>query len=1093
MERRATRSQKVPTVPGISLGPPRKSGKRRKPQVEELPVEKAEEQAQDQEDIEDLGVGNVPAPKGRPLSTAQAQSRTKQKTLRADDGSLPGAPPEMEVPPLQTANNNALPPPPEFNALRTSLLPSGTEASLRDQLMRRAPKQPSSPEPLPPTAPAPHHSALPRASPAPLAKLSIPKPVIPRLDLGILSSSSVITKGRQRSRRKLPSNELPLPLNRPNLGVVRLAAPLTPPLALAPLPVADRSTSPLAHALLPVANPSTPTPRLDLLPIHRFDSLPPHQCHFREAVGLAGAHCLPPPAPHKPRIGVSCNPPPSPHALAVSVLVREERLESDGDATEDDYEEAANKKERELINERERFSGSKHLRLQEEEDAEEDAEFEAEAMEDPEVGGRRRGNSKGKSKAKEDAPPAEQGRKGKAKEHGRPESEKEKSKSKPTAGASSAQTRIKKKQTPVAAADADADDTDEDEAGGRHKAGPIDKESQALLFGWQEDLEAKVEALATKLKKPSSLLWSLIDGSHKDVRSTSAWNMFQSWLYTPAPEGGGQVHDKAVTKEERGRLDRAEYDKLLEDLTPEDRKKTSVVLEHVPWLAEWHEHLEERVRQGRLADGGMTREMAKLGRVCASLSSRAWKELNVHLVGYIISTAGGSKSFGASEAYQLFRKRHQGQTTRTLKEYESNLHVLEMEIAGATAAAVLKTKQQREMAFPSASGLTGNALRDAERKFIRDAMAADIVTIQVERGLLTPEEAASSTQLMHWGTWGNFAFTNQLRIENWDDEMAARKHFPKSGFAVTAFAEKDLDRVKHALEVRHGRPPADDEDAEIAEKALRIVSWTDDEIEMSLTEQGDIPLITTTSGIILRYADECTKYQTQVSGPKQKQKKQNAPKTQIAVTLADTTHGAVRVPHRDADTVRVPPRHAAVVATPLPGTVRVPHQHAAVVATPLHAPAPAVQGQGRHPAESEHAPLLLYAAGVMGRGPGIRSNEPDPPRPAKKARPEAGPSMSKAERQALTKKANSYLAEDAAEKAASLVKFKLVKTGEQSPVILGQLKKTSKGMQGRAERHTRFQDKNTDEWVKLWDGFAAVFEDEHQVIYDKYVKRWELY
>lgn len=101
--------------------------------------------------------------------------------------------------------------------------------------------------------------------------------------------------------------------------------------------------------------------------------------------------------------------------------------------------------------------------------------------------------------------------------------------------------------------------------------------------------------------------------------------------------------------------------------------------------------------------------------------------------------------------------------------------------------------------------------------------------------------------------------------------------------------------------------------------------------------------------------------------------------------------------------------------------------------------------------------------------------------------------MSKAERQALTKKANSYLAEDAAEKAASLVKFKLVKAGEQSPVILGQLKKTSKGMQGRAERHTRFQDKNTDEWVKLWDGFAAVFEDEHQVIYDKYVKRWELY
>lgn len=486
-----------------------------------------------------------------------------------------------------------------------------------------------------------------------------------------------------------------------------------------------------------------------------------------------------------------------------------------------------------------------------------------------------------------------------------------------------------------------------------------------------------------------------------------------------------------------------------------------------------------------------------------------------------------------------------------------------MEIAGATAAAVLKTKQQREMAFSSASGLTGNALRDAERKFIRDAMAADIgesppislatnisdsalVTIQVERGLLTPEEAASSTQLMHWGTWGNFAFTNQLRIENWDDEMAARKHFPKSGFAVTAFAEKDLDRVKHALEVRHGRPPADDEDAEIAEKALRIVSWTDgmgysvhmfsalttlsDEIEMSLTEQGDIPLITTTSGIILRYADECTKYQMQVSGPKQKQKKQNAPKTQIAVVQKrkhkrSPSRGRDRSDSRGHDARRrsgSPPRRRHRSRSPSArrrrrdspsrhrsrspsarrrrrdspsrsrsrgtGTGTAPSRKRARSPSPVRG-----GGHGQGTRDRSHSRTKGHRAVARSSKPDQRSNEPDPPRPAKKARPEAGPSMSKAERQALTKKANSYLAEDAAEKAASLVKFKLVKTGEQSPVILGQLKKTSKGMQGRAERHTRFQDKNTDEWVKLWDGFAAVFEDEHQVIYDKYVKRWELY
>lgn len=124
-------------------------------------------------------------------------------------------------------------------------------------------------------------------------------------------------------------------------------------------------------------------------------------------------------------------------------------------------------------------------------------------------------------------------------------------------------------------------------------------------------------------------------------------------------------------------------------------------------------------------------------------SERMWKEGNVHLVGFVISTQGGSKAFGATPAFSLLKQRYPSDTTKTLRELESKLQyvslnfarvvpglmvdsVMELELGGASSMEYLLANHDIQHWWSRNSYPTVEKRRDAGREFVSKFLAKDI-------------------------------------------------------------------------------------------------------------------------------------------------------------------------------------------------------------------------------------------------------------------------------------------------------------------------------------------------------------------------------
>ncbi|KAJ7605717.1 hypothetical protein DFH06DRAFT_1348567 [Mycena polygramma] len=595
-----------------------------------------------------------------------------------------------------------------------------------------------------------------------------------------------------------------------------------------------------------------------------------------------------PPAPRPPAPAYAParhSPPCSPSSAA---------SDSDGDATEDNYSETAAKEKKKTLKERELFHRKKDDRLQEEVDQSDEEAFEQEVQAEEE--------RKAKATASKSTTKKSSTKKTSTSKSTSTSTSTSKTKSTATSKARSASkvsSKVKGKQrarSPPQSGDepehegsADEedgqdDDGDEGEKGsGGNKCGPVDAEARKQLFEWKDEYEGKVEGLAVRLHKPSSVLWRIVGSEPRHVRQTSAWNMFQAWLYSP--NGGKHTADKNLTAQERSAYDKAAYVKALKDagLDADTHPTTSAVVKKMPWLADWYKELEAAILADQSDKGARKRGITAVAREATSLGERAYKDLNLHVCGYIIDTDGGSKAFGSSPAFQLMKQRYDTQMRKTLKEYESRIHVLQMELEGASAAAVLKDRE-RQVDLPSNTAYKNSAdARDAKRKFIKDRLIQDILAIMVARGDISLEDASAHTLDMKWTSWDDFAFSNQLRLENWDDEMAGRQAYPHRGFSLTKFSAEDIKRIVPKMEARlRLNQTVDEQEADSvmedvdvdADEALRIVAWEDDECTQPLEEQANIGLLTTVSGKTLLTVSDSKKWSSAVAKEKARAERQ---------------------------------------------------------------------------------------------------------------------------------------------------------------------------------------------------------------------------
>ncbi|KAJ7310979.1 hypothetical protein DFH08DRAFT_974136 [Mycena albidolilacea] len=555
--------------------------------------------------------------------------------------------------------------------------------------------------------------------------------------------------------------------------------------------------------------------------------------------------------------------------------------------------------------------------------------------------------------------------------------------------------------------DIEHENTDADTEGYSYKSGPVPQGAKDRLLKAQDDLVQIVEQMAVELNKPAHLLWQVIDAQPKGVRSPTAWNMFQTWLY--APTGSAQKHEKHLSKTERAELDRAQYGSYLDelDISMDDRKKSKKVLEKMTWLTTWHADFQEEVRVSR-TPAACARQVASISRDLTKISKSAYRDGGFHVFGFVINTDGGSTSFGATTAYKLLRQRQASVWKSTTREYESRLHVLQMELDGLNASEVVKSQRTRDLErvrprVTEDGDVEGD--RDSTRKFIKDCLVKDLLDILVER-------------------------ENECVVPALD-----ARHFPE---------DYNVDRE------------------ELAEKAMRIISWTEDEMAVSLEKQGDVPIIQT------------GKHE---KAEKERKKKAKGKGKEKEVVVRQTTKASthVRARSRSRGTAsdmlkdhRRPVTHDSGAESDNDDSRLKEHGRRVAVHT--------APGPSHRRSSSGTAPV-----------PGPSSSAHTPPTANTRT-------MSKRERKELLEWLQREKDADAAEEAnISRIKFRLQYDQEQSPLFYGEIQVLGAGeSQTEGEKHMIYWDKNFTQWGMLPANFGCVLEGEQEAIYLKYLKRWNL-
>ncbi|KAJ7694049.1 hypothetical protein B0H14DRAFT_3905754 [Mycena olivaceomarginata] len=632
--------------------------------------------------------------------------------------------------------------------------------------------------------------------------------------------------------------------------------------------------------------------------------------------------------------------------------------------------------------------------------------------------------------------------------------------------------------------DIEHENTDADTEGYSYKSGPVPQGAKDRLLKAQDDLAQIVEQMAVELNKPAHLLWQVIDAQPKGVRSPTAWNMFQTWLY--APTGGAQKHEKHLSKTEQAELDRAQYGSYLDelDISMDDRKKSKKVLEKMTWLTTWHTDFQEEVRASR-TPAACARQVASISRDLTKISESAYRDGGFHVFGFVINTDGGSTSFGATTAYKLLRQRQAGVWKSTTREYESRLHVLQMELDGLNASEVVKSQRTRDLErvrprVTEDGDVEGD--RDSTRKFIKDCLVKDLLDILVVRNQLTVQDATSSSQTMKWTAWADYAYENQLRLENWDDDMASNGKYPKKGFNINFFQERENERVVPALDARHFPEDYNVDREELAEKAMRIVSWTEDEMAVSLEKQGDVPIIQTVSGVTVASVSSAGKWEKAVKGKHEKAEKERKKK---AKGKGKEKEVVVRQTKKASTHVRARSRSRGTASDTLKDHRRpVTHDSGAESDNDD----PRLKEHGRRVAvHTAPGPSHRRSSSGTAPAPGPSSSARTPPTANTRT-------MSKRERKELLEWLQREKDADAAEEAnISRIKFRLQYYQEQSPLFYGEIQVLGAGeSQTEGEKHMIYWDKNFNQWRMFPANFGCVLEGEQEAIYLKYLKRWNL-
>ncbi|KAJ7156582.1 hypothetical protein C8R43DRAFT_1125768 [Mycena crocata] len=263
-----------------------------------------------------------------------------------------------------------------------------------------------------------------------------------------------------------------------------------------------------------------------------------------------------------------------------------------------------------------------------------------------------------------------------------------------------------------------------------------------------------------------------------------------------------------ITAAEYNCLSRERYLRALAELPEDEHTDVTAIWAHLQWLRKWHDETMSSVTDNWRVTGKFRRKVRKGIAPILQICRQMHRQFGVHIWGYVIDTGSdASMVFGASEEFKNVQRSQKLDLNRTIKDME---HIFGMEDQNTRGVKVFATQLlPSELAQKDT-----DAARDNARKVFGKILGKQMVTIQLANGTITADKA--KTAKMQWGDkLLDTAWKNQFRVINYPTSLANDGHL--------------IGQAK-------GRRGED-------EDMMAIVPWDDEEKDLALEDQQNIPLV----------------------------------------------------------------------------------------------------------------------------------------------------------------------------------------------------------------------------------------------------------
>ncbi|KAJ7681682.1 hypothetical protein B0H17DRAFT_1138281 [Mycena rosella] len=376
------------------------------------------------------------------------------------------------------------------------------------------------------------------------------------------------------------------------------------------------------------------------------------------------------------------------------------------------------------------------------------------------------------------------------------------------------------------------------------KPGPLSTAGVNKALAARQAYHNMLRAVAREEGKKVSTVLKAIGDTTSLTRKTNPWNAFQVQQRALFPQ------PKGMSKKEYCAVVRAKYSELFADLSEDGVNDPGARAACIADLMTWYREATTVMLDDQKANDRGHAMLTKVVEPFINMASHSWppssnyaltwlqstvtaNTRDIEICGYAIdSFTDNAIIWGGGQIFKGVYTRFKDAIKRELSDIKvmHQYRVVAMESRDAAARGI-----ERPIIIIDFG-------QTATEKSHRDTRCTPLDVVLAQRGdNLTPPKD------MSW-KWLEMAIRLHLRIVEWPVEL--KLAFPNAGFAITHIKEASvLKAMVAAMKARYlGTDDAVEEDTP------RIVSWTEEECDMPLTDILDVPLVICADGSGQLYA-----------------------------------------------------------------------------------------------------------------------------------------------------------------------------------------------------------------------------------------------